>query len=188
MLKYGWHILTVTSRYRRKICGIVSGSAGWHKSFNTIEVQPLYISAIVSRNYGVPKKKSIEIRSTVDRLYTPWTVLLYRSLHSRIMKSPMFTSIVPSIRTALIHWQLLFSTYSKVSSVCLEASAPRTCRRVNGRTYLQATSHILAKKSEKLQISVAPNSNGAPHSLLFGCWGIIVENTPRRQGKFVLLS
>ena len=121
------------------------------------------------------------IRATVDRLYTLCTVFLDRSLHSRIMKSPMFTTIVPSIGTALIHWLLLFSTYSKVSSVCLGASTPRTCRRVTWT--LQATSHILPQKSEQLQISMAPNSNGALPSLLFGCWGVTFENTSQRQGK-----
>lgn len=73
-----------------------------------------------------PKKNGIDTRSVVDLLYTLCTVLLesllalirmlrdigylYMSLHSRIMKSPIFTTIVPSIGVALIHWPSLLST------------------------------------------------------------------------------
>lgn len=80
----------------------------------------LEISKMMTQTQVVdlPKKNGIDTRSTVALLYTLWTVLIYMSLQSLIMKSPMFTTMVPSTGTALIHWPSLFKTCSPPTMSC----------------------------------------------------------------------
>lgn len=99
------------------------------------------------------------------------------SLQSLIIKSPMFTTIVPSTGVALIHCPSLFSTcLQSPELVYCTPTSNVSCETFAQGIYSQAASHILPQECEQLEISVASQTNCIISPLFLCCHWVKIKH------------